>query len=99
MASPWPKSVLVRTGTPVDIFAADGIDDSIDLLVIQNQSTQPVLTGEREAAPIMSTRGFRNPTDLIAVLKRPQGANDKQWLWVTSSAARVVYAPYVEPTP
>ena len=96
MASPWPKTVLVTVGTPVDLFAQDGVDDTINTLVVQNLSQQPIRMGDREAAPVKTEVGFKLVTDATVHAIRSEVATDKTWLWVASSASRIVYAPYVE---
>ena len=78
MASPWPKTVLVTVGTPVDLFAQDGVDDTINTLVVQNLSSQPVRMGDREAAPVKTEIGFKLITDATVHAIRSVVAADKR---------------------
>lgn len=97
MPSPWPKSVLVSAGTPVDIFAADGVEAATRTLLVQNVGSNPVRTGYRENAPGASDIGNVIAPGEFHFLSRAE-APDTQWLWIPASAARVVYQPYIDPT-
>ena len=93
MPSPWPKSVIVEAGVPVDIFAADGVEAAENNLTIQNIGSCSIMTGFRAPAPLTSDTGFRVAPRETAVLTRPLAAGDKQWLWVGSGSARLLYEP------
>ena len=93
MPSPWPKSVIVESGVPVDIFAADGVEATENNLTIQNIGSRSIMTGFRAAAPVASDAGFRVAPRETAILTRPPIAGDIQWLWVNSGSARLLYEP------